>query len=66
MGTAITLGIEYLETEISKAVARLDMYYSLYHVGKVKCITLKRLLDAKEEELKLLKRLHDELQVEDK
>ena len=62
MGTAITLGNEYLEVEIDKVVARLDVYYSLYHVGKVKCITLKRLINTKEEELKLLQRLHDELQ----
>lgn len=65
MGTAKTLGSEYLITEIDKAVSRLDVYYSLYHVGKVKCITLKRLINTKEEELTLLKRLHDELQVVD-
>lgn len=61
MGTAINLGKEYLETEIDKITDRLDLYSSLYHVGKVKCITLKRLIDLKENELRLLRHLHNDL-----
>lgn len=61
MSTANELGREYLKSELRKANSRLEVYCSLYNIGKIKCITLKRLINVKEEEIKHLKFLYDEL-----
>ena len=61
MGTAQTLGDEYLETEIVKTTARLKLYTDLYHADEIACIKLRRLLNLKETELEILRSLHKEL-----
>ena len=61
MSIANELGRDYLESEISKVNSRLEVYCALYNIGKIKCITLKRLINAKEEELRHLMFLYDEL-----
>lgn len=65
MGTAIDLGFEYVSKEIEKIELRLEIYYELYRFKKIKCITLKRLIDLKETELKILKNLRNDMMKKD-
>lgn len=62
MGTARDLGIEYVSKEIEKIKLRLEIYNELYRFKKIKCITLKRLIDLKETELKILKNLRVDIE----
>ena len=65
MGIARDLGIDYVNSEIEKTRRRLEIYNELYQFKKIKCITLKRLIDLKENELKILKNLYDIIKSED-
>lgn len=62
MGTARDLGIEYVSIEIERIKARLEIYNELYQYKKIKCITLKRLIDIKENELRILNNLHKDME----
>lgn len=61
MSTANDLGQDFIKTEIDKVNSRLEVYYALYNIRKIKCITLKRLINVKEEELRQLMFLDSEL-----
>ena len=61
MSAANELGQDYLKSEIIEVNSKLEIYRSLYDVGKIKCITLKRLINTKEEELRHLTFLFKEL-----
>ncbi len=60
MGLARDLGVEFIESEIEKIKVRLILYKELYQSGKIKCITLNRLIDSKERELKILEIIYKE------
>lgn len=61
MSTANELGQDFIKIEIDKVNSRLEIYYALYNIRKIKCITLKRLINVKEEELRQLMFLDSEL-----
>jgi len=65
MSAANELGQDYLKSEIIEVNSRLEIYRAHYDVGKIKCITLKRLINTKEEELRHLTFLFKELSESD-
>ena len=48
-----------VEEQISKAEDCLEKYNTLYTTKRIKCLTLKRLIQVKESELRLLKTLRN-------
>ena len=59
MNSEFSLSIDYLENEIEKVVERIAQYQTLYNKKTIKCITLKRLISSKEDELRLLYTLRE-------